>query len=110
MHYEYVLGDITDKFIHYFIYSVVTQAVKSVHFNVTGEHAQPTFLCTNTRSKGMQPTAKKTNGGQIKLAIHDKSGCFTFITWNTINIFGAGGLKVTKPVPEKHVNNFYWPL
>ena len=28
---------------------------------------------------------------------------------NAIEIFGAGGLKVTRAVPEKHIINFFWP-
>ena len=34
---------------------------------------------------------------------------FTFISWNAIKIFDAGGLKVTRAVPEKHIINFLWP-
>ena len=30
-------------------------------------------------------------------------------TVNAIKIFGAGGLKVTPAVPEKHIINFFWP-
>ena len=30
-------------------------------------------------------------------------------TGNAIKIFGAGGLKVTWAVPEKHIINFFWP-
>ena len=30
-------------------------------------------------------------------------------TGNAIKIFGAGGLKVTCAVPEKHIINFFWP-
>ena len=30
-------------------------------------------------------------------------------TGNAIKIFDAGGLKVTRAVPEKHIINFFWP-
>ena len=30
-------------------------------------------------------------------------------TENAIKIFDAGGLKVTRAVPEKHIINFFWP-
>ena len=30
-------------------------------------------------------------------------------TGNAIKIFDAGGLKVTRAVPEKHIIHFFWP-
>ena len=30
-------------------------------------------------------------------------------TGNAIKNFGAGGLEVTRAVPEKHIINFFWP-
>ena len=30
-------------------------------------------------------------------------------TGNAIKNFDAGGLKVTRAVPEKHIINFFWP-
>ena len=34
---------------------------------------------------------------------------FNMNTGNAIKIFGAGGLKVTRAVPEKHIINYFWP-
>ena len=34
---------------------------------------------------------------------------FNVNTENAIKIFDAGGLKVTRAVPEKHIINFFWP-
>ena len=47
------------------------------------------------------------NGGQIELIIRDVNDFFTFISWNAIKIFDAGGLEVKWAVPEKHIINFY---
>ena len=34
---------------------------------------------------------------------------FSVNTGNAIKIFDAGGLKVMRAVPEKHIINFFWP-
>ena len=34
---------------------------------------------------------------------------FSVNTENELKTFDAGGLKVTRAVPEKHINNFFWP-
>ena len=34
---------------------------------------------------------------------------FNVNTGNAMKIFDAGGLKVTRAVPEKHIINFLWP-
>ena len=46
----------------------------------------------------------KANGGQTEKIICEVSMIFTY--WNAIKKFYAGGVKVMRAVPEKHIINF----